>query len=175
MGELADRLDDLRVRVIAPNGALSAELRGGEELRLEFQPGYYYQADEREIEPQLTALCRLLWVAQTRAFEKIIADEGGETLTAARAREAPDIEYFQRLEELVARGSSADGRVAVTASRGMQDWTVKIQEGTLRALHEGEFATRAAEAAAAVIRDQFDQVLQLKQQVYNPLLNGKRY
>ena len=58
------------------------------------------------------------------------------------------------------------GRVHV-AVQGMRDWTVRIADGTLRALTEEEFGVRVREAAAELIRDQLDKVRELKQQFYD--------
>ncbi|HEY9474043.1 MAG TPA: hypothetical protein VIS06_09355 [Mycobacteriales bacterium] len=44
----------------------------------------------------------------------------------------------------------------------MRDWTVRIADGTLRALTEEEFGVRVREAAAELIRDQPDRVRELK-------------
>jgi len=165
MGEPADRLQHVRVRVTSPNGAVSAELLAGSEFRLSFSRNYCHRTAERELEEQCAQLCRLMWVAQTREVERIIADSGGQALAAAGSR---DLEYLRRRGEIVAEGRSSDGRVEVTASQGMRHWTVSIRDGTLRALAEDEFIARAAEAAAAVIRDQTDKVILLKRRAYRP-------
>jgi hypothetical protein len=173
MGVLADRLDNMRVRVSIPGGEISAELYGRSEIRLEFEQGYYYsRTDERELEHKLAILCRLLWVARTREYDAIVRSEGGEPIPRDLATHPLDLKYHERLDELVAEGSSVDERIRVSV-RGLREWTVKIKEGALRALHEGEFIGRAADAADALIRDQLDKVRQLRQQVYNPLLNDK--
>lgn len=66
---------------------------------------------------------------------------------------------------LRARGESADGRVQVE-TRGMREWTVRIQPGTLRTLDEAEFAAAVREAAAGLIVDQREQIRDIAVRAY---------
>ncbi|MBV1851619.1 hypothetical protein [Catellatospora tritici] len=170
MGELADRLDGLRMSVRAPNGEITVELTGRHELRLAFAPGYYDRASEHDLEPQLTAVCRLLWVARIREVEAAVSESGGWTVRASSAQSPAAQAYYQGLEAIEARGASADGSVEVVATRGMREWGVRITAGTLRRLKEAEFAVCAAEAADSLIRDQLDKVRRLRLEVYRPEL-----
>jgi hypothetical protein len=163
MGELADRLGGMRVRASVPGGAVSAELRGRSELFVEFAPGYYRRVDDRSLEQALTVLCRLLWAAHEKEYQAIIRRAGGVPMTRERVTDPLDVDYCQRLDELTAVGTSADGRVRVSV-RGMREWAVRVDAVSLR---EREFVSRAAEAAEALINDQFEKVLQLRQQVFN--------
>ncbi len=168
MADVGAQLADLRVRVTSPNGACSAELVGRSQIRLAFSGSFYYRTDERELEAQAEALCRLLWAARAREVDAIVTRAGGRTVTAEQARSPLDEEYYRRLDRLVASGRSPDGRIEVTASAGMRQWSVRIEDGTLQAVSEEEFIASAAHAADALIRDQLDQVMQLKAEVYDP-------
>jgi hypothetical protein len=175
MGELADRLDRVHVRVAIPGGEISAEMRGESDVRLAFEPGYYdyFRDNERELERKLAILCRLLFAARTREFEAVIQAAGGESTTRERAVAPLDVEYFERLDRLAARGCSPDGRIEITTV-GFREWAVKIQDGTVRSLYEEEFSGRATDAAYDLIRNITDEVLSLRQHVYHPALNGGR-
>jgi hypothetical protein len=48
----------------------------------------------------------------------------------------------------------------------MQDWTIRISAGTVRALTEDQFAADFVEAAEALIADQMAKIRQLKQRHY---------
>jgi len=166
MGELGDQIDNMRVRVTVPSGAVSAELRGTAGLQLELAPGLYYRTDERELQAELSTAARLLFAARTRAYDDILRRADAYTVTAENASSPLDRQFFQRRDQVVAQGESGDGRVRVRAE-GMRDWSVTIAAGTLRQLHEGEFAQRVEEAATALIRDQLEKVRQVRAEVYN--------
>ncbi|MDI1461985.1 hypothetical protein QEZ54_13505 [Catellatospora sp. KI3] len=170
MGELGDRLDGLRVNVRAPNGEITAELTGRHELRLAFEPGYYGRTSESELQQQLTAVCRLLWVARTREVEAAVSDSGGWTVNPASAQAPAARAYFQGLDAIEAHGASTDGSVEVDAKQGMRTWEVRVSPGTLRRCSEAEFVARAAEAADSVVRDQLDKVRRLRIEVHRPEL-----
>lgn len=167
MGELADQIDTVPVRAAVP-GAVSAELRG-QDLRLEFAPGYYRTVSEHSLEQALAGLCRILFAARAKAYDQLVRAAGGTPVPRERATDPLDQGYYARLDTVLATGSSADGRVRVEL-RGLRDWTVTLDLGRLR---EGEFVERAREAAGALIRDVFEKVVQVEQQVYNPLLQGR--
>jgi hypothetical protein len=172
MGVLADRLDSMRVHASVSGGSVSAELHGRFDVRLEFAPGYYRRADERTLQMRLSSLGRLLWAARMKEHHAIVRAEGGDPIPRERATRPLDLAYYRCLDALVAEGSCADGRIRISV-RGMREWTVNIKAGTLWALREGEFVVRVNEAAAALILDQFDKVLRLEQQFYQPLNNDE--
>ncbi len=162
MGELADRLDRMRVRASTPGGDASAELCGRADLRLWFAPGYFRGAAARDLERALGVLARLLAAARAREVDAAIRAAGGDPRPRGRSTDPRDLAYHDGLDALVARGAAADGSVRLRVC-GMRDWTVEVRPGRLR---EAEFAARVAEAAAALIEDQLDQVRRLRHRVY---------
>jgi hypothetical protein len=154
MGVLADRLDTMYLRVTAPARNIVAELRGRDDVQLSFTPESYRYLNEWELERQLAALGKLLWAAYIREYYAALSEAVGQTIE----REGPaigrrDLEFRAARDELVAEGRSADGLVQIS-TRGMQEWTVRIADGTLRTLTENEFAARVSEAAGQLINDQ---------------------
>ena len=167
MGVLSDRLDSMRVRASSPDGMIVGELRNRTEVYLSFVDGTYRRYGRQELEDQLVGLARRLWVGRTKEYYAAVSAAFGETITGeSPALGRQDVAFYAARDDLVAEGRSVDGRVQVTV-QGMRDWTVRIADGTLRALTEEEFGVRVREAAAELIRDQPDRVRELKQQFYD--------
>ncbi|MGA5305434.1 hypothetical protein ACPCHT_36430 [Nucisporomicrobium flavum] len=166
MGELADRVDSMRVRVSTPDGAITAELYDRSKLTLTFLQGWYDLCDDSDLERRLATLAQLLWVARTREYWRTFSDVAGETVTGEDTPvSARDLDWRAERDELVARGYSPDGRIAVKAV-GMRQWEVHISPGTVRALSEHEFAEAAAQAAGELINDQFAKIAELSNKYY---------
>ncbi|MGI5215514.1 hypothetical protein [Plantactinospora sp. CA-290183] len=165
MSVLAERLDNMYVRVASPAGNIVAELSGRTDVRLSFSAESYRYLNERELERQLVGLGKLLWAARTREYYAAVSEAFGETVTGEPPPIGPrDVEFHEARDELVAEGRS-DGTIQVSV-RGMQVWTVRIADGTVRRLTEQEFAARVQEAAGQLIRDQFRKIGLLKAKIY---------
>ncbi|MFI5959734.1 hypothetical protein [Cryptosporangium sp. NPDC051539] len=166
MGELADRLDGMTVRVTLPDGSLSAELVGSRAVTVSFPPGEYGRMPEPELARRLAQLARLLVARRTPEYFRIQSEVTGETTT----KEPPaigrrDQEYAAARDDVVAKGLSVDGRIQVSV-RGMREWTVWIRPGTLRSLSEDQFVGAVGEAAGDLIADQRDRIRAVAVQVY---------
>ena len=156
----------MRVRVATPDGAIEAELSGRNDVRLSFRPGFYERCTERDLERRLAGVAALLWARRMRAYYEALSEAYGAPVTGEDAAAGPrDVRYRELRAGLVARGRSADGRIAVSV-RGMRDWDIRIRDGTLRALDEHAFLAAAGEAAGELIRDQFARIARLKGTVY---------
>ncbi|GAB3261991.1 hypothetical protein [Kineosporia babensis] len=167
MGELADRLASMRVSVTMPDQGMSAELLGSSQVTARIQEGLYTRSRDADLEWRLTTLAGLLWVARTREYRRIFADVTGQASAgAARPISPRDIAFAQERDEIVAAGSSADGRVALQTT-GMLQWRATVEPGTLRQLDEAEFLAGVGQAAGALIRDHADAVAALKNKHYD--------
>jgi hypothetical protein len=163
---LAERLENMRVRVHVPGAGLEGELRGRTGVRISFEPGTYEFRTERDLERHLASLARLLWAGRMKEYYAALSEALGEQISG----ESPPIslrdqEYDGARDALVAEGRSADGRIYVSV-RGMRDWTVRIAENTVRTLREDQFVAAVGEAAAALIQDQFAKIRRLKDEIY---------
>jgi hypothetical protein len=78
MGELADRIDRMRVRASTPDGGITAELRDRDQLSLTFREGLYPLLDDAGLGRRLAVLANLLWVARTREYWRIYGDVTGD-------------------------------------------------------------------------------------------------
>ncbi|MEV6636525.1 hypothetical protein AB0M54_37870 [Actinoplanes sp. NPDC051470] len=166
MGELADRVETMRVRATAPDGSLTAELYDRDQLTLTFHNDYYRQCDDDDLGRRLAAVASLLWVARTREYERIYSDVTGDYSTG-EGPPATERERDWRAERdaIEAHGASEDGRVRVRAV-GLRNWTVTIRPGTTRTLDEQQFIAAAGQAAGALIRDQFTRLAALSNKYY---------
>ena len=163
MSSFGERVNGIHIRVKAPGAEIFAELRNRSEVTIFFGSGVYDWLAERHLERYLGGLARLLYVAWTREYqaalnESYLRDTGGPQTQADR-------DYLAARGRLVATGSSHDGRVAVTA-RGMQEVTVRVADGTVRALTEHQFADRTREAATALAQDHLGKIRELKLHIY---------
>jgi hypothetical protein len=167
VGELADRVDTMVIRASTPDGGITAELRGRDQLSLSFSDGLYRLFDDdAELSRRLAIVANLLWVARTREYRRIYADVTGDDSTGETlAISERDIAWRTERDDLVATGRSTDGRVTVHFV-GMRQWQVTIRPGTVRALDEQQFIRSAGEAAGALIRDQFSQLAALSHKHY---------
>ncbi len=120
------------------------------------------------LETQLIAVARPLWAGRTKAYFAALSEALGQTVTREeRPIGRRDIAFHEGRDALAAQGRSADGRVRVRV-RGMRDWDVRLQPGTLRTLTEPECADRVREPAHDLIQDQFRKLSRLRQEVYGP-------
>ena len=166
MGELADRVDGMRVRVTTADGGITAELHDRDQLALTFREGLYPLFDDGELERRLATVATQLWAARTREYWRIFGDVTGDYSTGEdKPVTARDTEWRAERDELEATGSSADGRVTVRVA-GLRRWQVTLRPGTVRALDEGQFALAVGEAAGGVIRDQFTKLAELSGKHY---------
>jgi hypothetical protein len=166
MGVLADRLDSMRVRASSPDGSITGELRDRTQVYLSFAPGSYRDYDEASLEEQLAGLARLLWASRMKEYYAAASEAFGEKVTKEPPPVSPrDAAFYEARDELVAEGRSADGRIHI-AVRGMRTWTIRIKDGTLRALDQEAFSARVREAAGMLIDDQLTKVRALKLKFY---------
>jgi hypothetical protein len=155
------------VRVQAPSGSLSAEIRGRNDVSVAFAPGFYYRADEHEMEHQLASVAKLLWAARTREYNRIISDEHEQTIEDTRPVSERDYEFYEKRDSLLAEGQSTDGRVYLSV-RGMREWKVKVASGAMHQLREDEFTAQVASAARELIADQIAKIRELKVSIFDP-------
>ncbi|MFG1926880.1 hypothetical protein [Cryptosporangium sp. NPDC048952] len=164
MGEFADRLAGLHVRAALPDDSLAVELVGRDEVTLRIQQ--YERLTSPDLERRLAQLARLLCARHTAEYFRIRSDVTEQTLThESPALGRQEREFRAARDELIARGRSADGRIAVE-TRGMREWTVRIRPDTLRTLSEAEFVAAVREAAAELIADQRDQIRDIAVRTY---------
>jgi len=158
MGELGDRLDKIHVRVRVPGTPIQGELHHRGEIGISFDPDSYQWLRESRLAHYLATVARLLYAGWTREYRAAISSS---LLPVDPPEEVRNRAYEQARDEVEASGSSADGRVTVSAV-GLRNFTARITPGTIRELTEQEFVSRAREAATAFLADHRAQIRELK-------------
>lgn len=161
MGELADRLDNIRVRANPPGMDVEAELRNRNEFTLSFGESVYEFIDHSALERGLASVARLLYAGWVRQYQEAIAETNLDT----DPKDQHDLNFREETRAIESCGESSDGRVAFSAV-GMDDFTARIKQGTLRELDDREFAARASEAATLLVEDYMAQTTVLKMRYY---------
>lgn len=161
VGELADRLDRIRVRANPPGMDVEAELRNRNEFTLSFAESVYEFIDQNALERGLANIARLLYAGWVRQYQDAIAETNVDT----DPKDQHDLNFRDEARTIESQGESSDGRVSFSAV-GMDDFTARIKQGTLRELDEREFAGRASEAATLLVDDYMAQTTVLKMRYY---------
>lgn len=159
---LGDHLDRMVVTASTQDGAITADLYDRDQVRLRFAPGRYQWLNERDLERQLESLGRVMWSRRMREYYAIVSDLNDTHITAEPLPvNEGQREYVERRDQIVAKGQSSGGRISVSV-HGMQHWTVRIEDGTLRQMPEDAFAGAIKEAVKQMLDDQWRQIAQLK-------------
>jgi hypothetical protein len=156
------------VRVVSPNEQVFLTILGNAEIRVSFAPGYVERTSYPLLVEQLVRLGRAAFAARTRSFYALRSEEAGQPVEPGTTGYSEQSrEYFRRLAELAAEGTSADGSVRVTAV-GMTEFAVAFPSSLLDSLGPAGLAARLGEAATALMHDQLTKVARLKLDVYYP-------
>ncbi|GLY32497.1 hypothetical protein [Kineosporia sp. NBRC 101731] len=152
MGELAERVNQLKVFVSTPDNGMTAELQGRDQLSVTFQEGLYRRSDEAGLERKIATLANLLWLAHTREYWRIFRDVTGNYLAGSDHSQNSSVgERQQARDSVEAIGVSANGAIKLR-STGLRQWHVSIRGGTLRDLSERDFTASLGEAAQRLLR-----------------------
>ncbi|MGH3623086.1 MAG: hypothetical protein ACRDQ5_15040 [Sciscionella sp.] len=161
MGQLADRLDSIHVRVRVPGTEIEAELRNRTDVTISFGESVYEFLTERFLERYLASLARLLYAAWLREYRAAIDDSALDVAP----HDQRDYEFLDARSEIESSGASSDGRITFSAV-GMQDISVEIIPGTLREMTEDQFAARTKEAVTVLIQSYLAKVRDLRIRFY---------
>ena len=161
MGQLADRLNSIRVRVRVPGTEIEAELRNRTDVTISFGESVYEFLDERGLKRSLASLARLLYAAWLREYRAAIEDSALDVAP----HDQRDYDFLDARSAIESSGASGDGRIKFSAV-GMQDLTVEIVPGTVRELTENQFAVRTKEAVTILIQNYMAKVRDLRIRFY---------
>jgi hypothetical protein len=164
MGELAERLNLLKVEAVSPDGGISAAARGPGDVRIGFTMDSYRRYRAAALVHQLEALATTLWVCYRRNYLEIVSSWTDRDEEPQATDE--DREFQQRLADLQVVGVSARGRVTVR-SRALVSWQVQIVGEPVGSLTESEFVAEVGSAVAALLADHRAKVTLLTDAVYD--------
>lgn len=162
MQNLAERLDNIRVRVRAPGTEIEAELSRRTNIELFFEDSAYAAADEPMLEQELASIAKLLWVGWQQQYRRAIE----YTNLIVDAVNSTDLDFFADRDKTEAAGTSSDHRITISTI-GMRNFSVHIKPGTIREITQSQFGRSAAEAATLLIQDYQAKVQELKQRYYS--------
>lgn len=151
MDRFADRLGQLAVTASSPDGGIGAEVRADDYVRVWFTAGAYRRYSASALSHQLGRLASLLWTNYRRAYLDALDTHLGGLRDDGDER-PEERTFWERLEQLVARGASDNGEVQVT-SRALVSWEFKIDEGLIRSLSEAEFVAALNAATSDLLAD----------------------
>lgn len=131
MPALADMLDAMHVRAVTPDETVYAELKGRRTVTVGFAPDYFAYTTAERLQPKLATVARLLWVQWMKAYYAALSEVVGLPVThEAPAADERDLAFRDARARIVAQGTSADQRVALSVV-GMWHWTVVIAPQTV--------------------------------------------
>jgi hypothetical protein len=158
MSSLAERLDNIRLRVRVPGTEIEAELRNRKDVTISFGESVYAFLNERSLEQYLATLARLFYVGWVREYRAAIS---GTSIVVGEPESQQDRDFLEARSQMESAGASSDGRITISAI-GMQDPEVHIVPGTLRELSEEQFVARTKEAVIALAEDYQAKIRELK-------------
>lgn len=162
MGEIADRIAQLRVEVTSPGKNLKAILDGHGTLFIGLRPSSYERLTEMGLATQLADVLDLVSEAYQSAMDRIVDVATGRP--SVRGREEWDAKrrrYFIEREEIKAYGRSPSGHIELDLFE-LRQWNATIAPGTLNELSRHDFEQEAEGAVTAALADFSRQEFQLK-------------
>ncbi|TCP50841.1 hypothetical protein EV191_107105 [Tamaricihabitans halophyticus] len=161
MGQLAERLNGIRVHAAAPGIDLEGELRNRTEITLSFGESVYEFVNEAALERALASLARLLYTGWLRQYREAIST----TNLNIYPNDQHDFNFRDEADAVEASGESSDRRITLSTV-GMRSFSAEIQRGTVRELSERGFIANIAEAAPRLIEDYRAKVTDIKRRYY---------
>src|SRR5690242_3512715 len=109
MGQLAERLAGLVTQAASPDGHISVRMRGqGDDIQVTLRPGAYARYTELALADQLARLATLAFTRYRRDEQEML-DAMDQSSWGSGDNDGD--RYLDRLTQLVALGSSDDGRI----------------------------------------------------------------
>ncbi|MEV0649461.1 hypothetical protein AB0I28_29810 [Phytomonospora sp. NPDC050363] len=152
MGEVADRLAALTVRVSSPDGNVRATVKAGLLESVRFRPGAYADYTEDGLAWQIGRAATLLYVGHERGVAQIMREAGlNRRKDPAQARDEAERRYLEKVFTIPATATGPRGQVRLSTV-GMLSWACRIKTGALALLREDEFVAEAGATAGEILR-----------------------
>jgi hypothetical protein len=167
VGNVADHLDSLTVRVTSPDNRIMARLANRTQVTFEFRPGAYDEFDERTLEYQLGKLCRLMWVGYTRGYSRAMEKLGlNFRMNPKYAKTPQERRFLTERTQVVAIGAT-EKRLVRIKTVGLIEWEFRITDGTIKKVAEPEFLLDLHTAGRTLMRDFNKRMVFLKDDCYD--------
>ncbi|MGI5238574.1 hypothetical protein [Dactylosporangium sp. CA-139066] len=151
MKRFMDRLAQVAITASSPDGGIKAEVRADDYFQIWFAAGAYERYNAHGLSQQLARLATLLWTKYRREYLYTLEEHLGGLHDHGFERQEERI-YWERLEELVARGASDRGEVRVQ-SRALVSWEFDVDIDALRTFSEAQFVAALRAAVSALLSD----------------------
>jgi hypothetical protein len=168
MGALADRLDDMTIEAVSPDGKIHARVRRqGDSIDVTFQRGAYQQYREQVLAHQCGRLAMLVFARYRRDEREIVesalpTEAGDSEIDASSERRR----YLEALEHVTAVGATDDQQISIT-SRRLISWEITIADGALDRRTEEQFRSELVTTLHRLLADYRTQVFRLKDEIYD--------
>jgi hypothetical protein len=168
VGEIADRLDAMTIRVTSPDNNIAAKLWNRRQVDFRFRSGAYRSYDERGLEHQLSQLGTLLWTGYRRGYDTIMKDNDMILMVEPKDANSDTGRKFLEMRDVtVAEGVSQGGWVKVR-TEAMLRWKFRIKDGGLAGHTEEQFITETLSAIHALMRHWEELVRRAREECFDP-------
>lgn len=171
MGELAEKLDALTVRVTSPDGQIKARLRNRSEVALKFHPEEYRMYKESVLEGQLAQLFSSLWSGWMSGYRAAVAARGLTLASEAAVADETHRRFLRERHEVVGSGTDSSGRVRAK-TRGDSEWKFKLEPGVVAMLDEDEFVKAVIAATGQAKADRNAKIEAFKRECFDHPIAG---
>ncbi len=171
MPSIGDYLDRMVVSAASPDQNIRARVLNYTEVEVGFRPGAFDSYNEERLSYQLARLGVITWVAYHRgraeAYKRSLSLSSEELAEAERPSDDPHRRrYAEALNNIEGEGVSA-GRVLRIRTKGMMQWTVDIEPGSIARLGEERFLSEIHSAFKALLSDREMKIIVLKSEYFD--------
>lgn len=167
MGNVADNLDSLTVRVTSPDNKIMAQLTNRTQVTFEFRPGSYTDYKLATLQQQLSKTCRLLWTGYIRGYTQVMENVGLNFKTKPHQAKTPaERRFLTERAQLGATGTTKKKHITID-TMGLIKWKITIEDDALTKLSEIEFLAELHTAGRAVMHDFNQKMVFLKDDCYD--------
>ncbi len=170
MGELADRLARIVIRANSPDGNIAAEVRGADDIRVQFGRDGYRSYGEEGLGHQLSQLATIAWARYHRDYVEIV---DAFLVNPVESDSDEDREYKARLDQLVSHGTSRQGLIEIR-SRALVRWDITITPGALQRLGEQDFLDELRGGLTSVLAEHRMRMVLLRDEIYGTITDRLR-
>jgi hypothetical protein len=168
---IGEYLENMVVTKTSPDERIHARVSNDLNVEIWFEPGAYQWYDESTLSHQLARLAVTTWVEYHRGRSEAYRQSQGlsyeELADAERPTDDPHRRrYEEELNQIEGEGVSAAGTVRVR-TRGMMQWTVEIQPGTVGRLSEEAFLAELHSAMKSLLADREVKIISLKSEYFD--------
>lgn len=156
------------VKTVSPNEQIFVDIHGNRDVQVSIDDGYYARYSAAEFQTQFARTLRLAFVNRTKAFFALRSEIAGTHVHPGSTLVNEHMaDFYRRRDELAVEGCSSDESVELTAV-GMRQFAVIVAPGTWGDLELATFEHCVSEACTALMHDQIQKMLLLRESGDDP-------